>query len=207
MTTLLASGRPFEHIEFEENNLSGVDDVAAALATNPQLESLSMTGNELNDRDAELIARALEQNTNLQYLQLRRNDITAAGFKTIQAVIYNPSSLNEIEAFNHTCYVDCLEEDDDYEGGNIYGLTPQQRRRRKLYEMLSTRHAEGSNARHLNAELGEGPFVAKLVPRVLERVQQYSGDRSADSSLPLSLLFELMKSWKMSELYEHRESF
>ena len=165
-----------------------------------------MTGNELNDRDAELIARALGQNTNLQNLCLSRNDITAAGFEKISKVLYDPSSLNAIEACNHTCFVDCVDWNDDYEGGNIPGLTPQQRRRGKLYKMLSARHAAGSNAFHLNAELGEGPDIIKLVPRVFERIQQCSGDRSEDSPLPISLLFELVKSWKMPELYEHRES-
>ena len=196
---LLTCGKPFEEIDFSSNGLSGIDDVAAALATNPQLESLSMTGNELNDRDAELIARALGQNTNLENLYLSRNDLTAAGFERIRTALYDPSNLNAMESCNHTCWVNCV-------GGNIHDLTPQQRRRRKLYEMLSTRHAKGSNARHLNAETGEGPFVTKFVPRVLERVQQYSDDRSADSPLPLSLLFELMKCWKMPELYEHRRS-
>ena len=62
-------------------------------------------------RDAELIAQALEQNTNLLELYLEGNSITSAGFETIQAVIYNPSSLNAMGSCNHTCYVDCVEED------------------------------------------------------------------------------------------------
>ena len=204
LASLLTSGRPFEWLNFDRNGLSGIDDVTAALATNSQIRVLGMSGNELSDRDAELIAQALKQNTNLQNLYLSRNYITAAGFETIQAVIYNPSSLNAMEACNHTCWIDCMERNDDYEGGNDSGLTPQQRRRRKLYKMLSTRHVEGSNAFHLDAELSGEPGIIKLVPRVLERVQQCSVDRSADSSLPLSLHFELMKSWKMPELYEHR---
>ena len=207
LVPLLTCGRPFEKIGFEENKLSGVDDVAAALATNPQIKILRMSGNELDDRDAELVAQALKQNTNLLELHLDENNFTAAGFETIQAVIYNPSSLNATDACNHTCYVDCVEEDGDYEGGNTSILTPQQRRRRKLYKMLSIRHASCSNAFHLNAELGDGPGITKLVPRVLERVLQFSDDRSVYSPLPISLLFELMKSWKMPELHEHRGSF
>ena len=200
LASLLTSGRPFEEINFDRNGLSGIDDVTAALAINPQLGTLYITDNRLNDRDAELIARALKQNTNLHKLYLGENNITAAGFETIQAVIYNPSSLNAMEACNNTCYVDCVGGND-----NISGLTPQQRRRRKLYKMLSARHAASSNARHLNAELGELGII-KLVPRVLERIHQCSGDRSTDTP-PLSLFFELMKSWKMPELYEHRGSY
>ena len=202
LASLLTCGRPIERLDFDRNGLSGIDDVTAALATNPQIRVLSMTENELNDRDAELIAQALKPNTNLQQLYLGENNITATGFEKIRTAIYDPSSLNAIEACNHTCYINCVELNDDFEGGKTSGFTPQQRRRRKLYKMLSAQHALGSNARHLNAELGEGAFVIKLVPRVLERIQQCSGDRSEDSPLPISLLFELMK-----ELYEHRESF
>ena len=206
LASLLTSGRPFEEINFDRNGLSGIDDVTAALSTNPQIKTLGMSGNELSDRDAELIAQALKQNTNLHYLFVDINNITSAGFKKMSKVLYDPSSLNAIEACNHTCYVNCLERNGDYAGGNDYSMTPQQRRRRKLYKLLSTRHAEGSNAHHLNAELGEGPFVAKLVPRVLERIQQCSDDQSTDTPTPLSLIFELMKSWKMPELYERRGS-
>ena len=120
-----------------------------------------MAENELNDRDAELIAHALKHNTNLHKLYLEENNITATGFEKIRTTIYDPSSFNAMEAGNHTCY--CM----GNEGNNTHGLTPQWHRRRKLNKMLSTRHVFGSNARHLNAELGEGPFITKLVPRVL----------------------------------------
>ena len=157
LESLMTSGRPFEKLDFDNNALSGIVDVAAALSTNPQIITLSMTGNELNDRDAELIARALKQNTNLRYMFLGNNDITSAGFEKIRMTIYNPSSLKAMESCNHTCYVDCLywiEVTDYYMGANDDGLTPQQRRRRKLYEMMSSQHAVGSNAHHLNEELG-----------------------------------------------------
>ena len=106
--------------------MSGIDDVAAALATNPQIEILRMAENELNDRDAELIAHALKHNTNLHKLYLEENNITATGFEKIRTTIYDPSSFNAMEAGNHTCY--CM----GNEGNNTHGLTPQQRRRRKF---------------------------------------------------------------------------
>ena len=70
LASLLTCGRPIERLDFDRNGLSGIDDVTAALATNPQIRVLSMTENELNDRDAELIAQALKPNTNLQQLYL-----------------------------------------------------------------------------------------------------------------------------------------
>ncbi|EJK47145.1 hypothetical protein THAOC_34160 [Thalassiosira oceanica] len=203
LATLITCERPFESLVYHRNGLSGIDDVAAALATNPQLEALRITNNNLNNSDAELIAQSLKQNTNLQVLFLRGNNITSTGFEKIGTAIYDPSSLNGMESCNHTCYVDCFEQHDNCVGGNFRGMTSQQRRHRKLFTMLSTRQAEGSNARHLNAELGDGAFATRLVPRVLECIGRWSVNRSADKPTPLSLYFEIMKSWNMPELYEH----
>ena len=116
LASLLMCGRPIERLDFDRNGLSGIDDVTAALATNPQIRALSMTENKLNDRDAELIAQALKPNTNLQQLYLGENNITATGFEKIRTAIYDPSSLNAIEACNHTCYINCVELNDDFEG-------------------------------------------------------------------------------------------
>ncbi|EJK62538.1 hypothetical protein THAOC_16848 [Thalassiosira oceanica] len=196
LAALMTCGRPFDLLNFRGNGLSGIDDVAAALATNPQLERLLIRDNQLNDRDADLIAQALKQNTNLQELELDGNNITSNGFEKMSTAIYDPSSLSAVESCNHTCSVDRVE-------GNEYVMTPRQRRNRKLYQLLSTRHVESSNARHLNAELGEEKHIIKLVPKVLHCIQCYSSDRMADSSMPLSITFELIKTWMMPELFEH----
>ena len=55
---------------------------------------------------AELIAQALKQNTNLQKLFLKSNNITPAGIELISNALYDPSSLNAMESCNHACYVD-----------------------------------------------------------------------------------------------------
>ena len=185
LATLLKSGRPFERLVFGRNGLSGIDDVAAALATNPQLKILWMDGNELNDRDAELIAQALKQNTNLQCLYLEGNNITPSAFEGMRASIYNSSCFKAMESCNDTCWVDCVQD-------NCEGMTPRERQNCKMYKLLATRHAEGSNACHLNVELGE---VIKLVPSVLECVKRCSIDRTTNSVTPLSIYFELIKSW------------
>ena len=196
LVSLLASGRPFYGLDFSGNCLSGIDGVASALATNPHLRELWIGDNELNDRDAELIAQALKQNTNLQSLYLGWNDrITSAGFEKIRTAIYDPASLNAMTSCNHTCYVDDTEAEE-----NLRSLTPKQRRNRKLYKLLATRHAEGSNARHLNAEMGEGKYTIKLVPKVLHCIERYSSDQTTDSSTPLSITFELIKTWIMPTL-------
>ncbi|EJK48487.1 hypothetical protein THAOC_32710 [Thalassiosira oceanica] len=197
LTSLMTSGRPFQELDFSDNGLLGVDDAAAALATNPQLEKLFMNENQLNDRDAELIAEALKRNTILQELTLDDNSITSTGFQKLRTAIYDPSSLNAVESCNHTCYVDHMDVE-----GNDYGMTPRQRRNQKLYKLLSTRHLDGSNARHLNGELGEDKYTIKLVPKVLHCIKLYSSDKATDSSSPLSITFELIKTWMIPELFE-----
>ena len=194
LALLMTSGKSFETLDFGYNELSVIDDVAAALATNPCLEILNMSGNELNDRDAELIAQALKQNTTVRKLRLDRNDFTSAGFGRIRTAIYDPSSLKAMECCNHTCYIDCVT-------GNDFDMMPQQRRNRKLYKLLSTRHTEGSNARHLNTELGEESCTIKLVPRVLERIGLISDGRATGAPMPLSIYFELIRSWQVPEYF------
>ena len=195
LASLMMCGRHLTRIDFSDNRLSSVDYVAAALATNPQLEELNLIANDLNDSDAELIAGALKQNTILRLLDLRRNNmITAIGIEKIETAIYDPSSLNAMASCNHTCYI-------DIGGGYKNVLTPQENRRHKLYKIFSTRHSEGSNSRHLNSELGVGIFVTKLVPSVLESIGR------SYVLKPLSLYFELIRNWKMPELYEHRGTF
>ena len=194
LALLMTSGRPFEVLDFDRNGLSGIDGVAAALATNPQIITLGMIGNELSDRDAELIAQALKRNTNLQKLFLEENNVTDAGFERIRTAIYDASSLNAMGSCNHTCWVDRVE-------GN-FDAGPQHCRRRKLYQLLSTRQADGSNTRHMDTELGKDACTMKLLPRVLECIERCYSDRKLDTPMPLSLFFELIKDWKMPELFD-----
>ena len=196
LTTLMASGRPFHMLDFDFNGLSGIHDVAAALTTNPPIKILNLSRNELHDSDAELIAQALKHNTNLREFYINGNKITSSGFDKIRATIYDPSSLKAMESCNHTCWVGFA--------GNLHGMSPQQRRNRKLYELLSERNAENSNNRHLDAEFEEEACIIKHVPIVLECTKRLSIDRATDASAPLSIFYELIRNWKMVELFaEH----
>ena len=196
LTTLMTSGKHFHKLDFEHNVLSGIDDVAAALTTNPPIKILNLSGNELNDSDAELIAQALKHNTNLREFYISRNKFTSAGLNKIRATIYDPSSLKSMESSNHTCWV--------VFAGNVHGISPQQRRDRKLYELLSDRNAENSNVRHLDTEFEEEACIIKVVPIVLECIKRFSIDRATDALVPLSIFYELIRNWKIAELFaEH----
>ena len=106
---------------------------------------------------------------------------------------------------NHTCRIEGIDLDSVL--GNRPETTPLDNRRRKLYHLISLRNREGSNVRHLNSEFGdedEDEVTLKLVPRVLERVHCYSNGYRADTVRPLSITYEILRGWKMPELYEQR---
>ena len=85
--------------------------------------------------------------------------------------------------------------------------------RRKIYHLLSERNKEGSNVHYLNSEFDdddeEGGVSIKLVPRVLECVRDYhcalldDYRKKYNPVPPLSIMFEILRSWKVPELYEH----
>ena len=58
---------------------------------------------------------------------------------------------------------------------------------------------------HLNLEFGnedEDDDSLKLVPRVLESVHRYSYVYRPNTAQPLSIMYEILRSWKIPELYE-----
>ena len=165
-----------------------------------------MSNNNLNDDDAVLIARALKHNTNLKDLWLDDNDITEVGRSALCKAIYDPTGLNSLSDCNHTCRIHGLNSGE----GTIKNLsTPKHNRAWKIYRLLSTRNREGSNVYHLNLELGdEEEDTLALVPNVLESVYRYyNGYRrnTVNSGVPpLSTMYEILRSWKVPELYEPR---
>ena len=86
---------------------------------------------------------------------------------------------------------------------NQDGITPMDSRADKIYHLLSLRNREGSNVQHLNLEFEDDDSLA-LVPRVLESVHRYSRDGQGQNSVhPLTIMYEILRSWKMPELHEN----
>ncbi|KAL7549231.1 hypothetical protein ACHAWF_012518 [Thalassiosira exigua] len=138
--------------------------------------------------------------------------------------------MNSAFNSNHTCEIYDF---DDLRGinenkTNTFHSGPDSKglRRRKCYALLCRRHGLSSNCSHLDRELGEECSV-KLVPMVLESVSlslRYGYEESPDviaqqehesSGLrmarileravpPLSVMFEIIRGWKMPDLYERR---
>ena len=87
-------------------------------------------------------------------------------------------------------------------------------RARKIYHLLSVRNREESNVYHLNLEFGdddndEDDAALKLVPKVLECVQRHAEIYEIYGFgfpyvIPLSIMYEVLRGWKVPELYERR---
>ena len=212
---LLASDKSFECVDFDRNNIQtqGGSAISDYISNNPPLENLLLSGNKLNDDDAILIAQALKQNTNLGWLHLYYNDFTDIGCQTLSKAVYNPTCLNSVYDCNHTCqiHLDGIDRDLPRWCNNSGVSNPKSKRRMKMHYILSLRHKERSNVQHLNLEFedddDEGGLALKIVPKVLETVYKHSNTRRGPSSVahkldhPLSIMYEILRGWKMPELY------
>jgi hypothetical protein len=187
------------------------------LASNDFLERLDLSGNNLNDRDAALIATALETNSTLKLLLLGSNRFTAIGgqhFGTALRVnntleylmlgdrqsdatsatfcaLFDDTSLNSAADSNHICCVGCYllgrNEPNDAEGN----------RQRKIYNILARRNKDMSNVQHFDE------IDINLFPEILLAVQRYSNARVPLHLFygvnlrvnALSIVYELVRKW------------
>jgi len=203
---LFASDRTWEKLDLEGNNIRtrGGTEIPNYIASNPPLTHLYLTGNKLNDDDATLIARALKGNTNLKNLRIHNNTgITDIGNNALRVAIYDPTSLNSMSDCKHACIIHV-----DSDRGMNNSILISLGRGSKIYKLLSERNKEGSNVQHLNSEFEDGDEEndnsLKLVPHVLECVYRYYHNASRINELPLSIMYEILRGWKMPELYEMR---
>ena len=198
---LLESDKRFSTIDFDTNNMQTGDYIA----TNTSLDKLYLNGNHITDDDAVFIAEALKQNTNLRYLSLGNNDITHVGRGALSSATYDSTTLNSLVGCNHSCFIAGVDLVDRRSHLNKYTYA----RTLKLYNLLSFRNREGSNVHHLSSEfdIDEDENSLVLVPRVLESVYRYSernlGYHDFDRVHPLSIMYEILRSWKMPALYEN----
>ena len=207
LQSILSECNNFTTISVNRNSIrtGGGTEISDFILGNPPLMELSLKSNNLNDDDAILISRALKHNTNLKILNLSGNSITEVGNGALRKAVNGPTSLNTVSDSNHTCFIDGIDFGDSPKN---YRHTARYNRSRKLYHLLSVRNREGSNVRHLNLEFGdendEDDDSIKLVPKVLESIHHYHYASLMGCAKPLSIIYEIMRSWKMPELYERR---
>lgn len=119
---------------------------------------------------------------------------------------YDTTSLNALSDCNHTCKMYGIGTGPSLDYLNIRSGA----KARKIYHLLSTRNQEGSNVQHLNTEFDEDDDSLKLAPKVLGFISRL--ERPSRKSLhynfvhPLSIMYEIIRSWEMPELCETRVS-
>ena len=208
---LFTCGKSFSHIALEGNEIrtGGSTEISDYLATNPPLKKLYLAGNHLDDDDAILIARALKRNYSLQHLHLGDNDLTEEGENALSNALYDSTSLNSMVDCNHSCKISGIAIPVNV-SVNHPGITPKCNRAFKIYHLLALRNREGSNVEHLNLEFGNDDDESlALVPNVLASVQQYYHSAMfarhdySNQVHPLSIMYEILRSWKMPALYEN----
>ena len=201
LCSLLSCNKEFSFIDLKSNNVrtGSRTEIPDYLATNPPLKYLNLAKNHLDDNDAVMIACALKRNTKLQGLRLGQNDFTEEGGRAaLRNAIYDSTSLKSVAGSNHSCSIVGI--GFDHINNEKYSQV-KVNRGRKIFNLLSSRHREGTNVRHLDSEFDDESL--KLVPKVLDCVNNYAEHGSTDDVHPLSIVYEILRSWKMPTLYEN----
>ena len=166
----------------------------------PNLDLLCLVGNNLDDDDAIHLADALRHNRTLEHLTVRGNRFTKLGDETLKRVVYDDSSLNALADSNHRCIIRGFR---SWSGLHLNYCS----RAQKIFRLLEERNKEGSNAHHMESEMG-GDKV-KILPLALAAIQIYGEHKDRrmwndDNELvmvkdasQLSITYELLKSWNM----------
>mmetsp|Transcript_17562 Transcript_17562/g.34848 ORF Transcript_17562/g.34848 Transcript_17562/m.34848 type:complete len:547 (-) Transcript_17562:92-1732(-) len=178
------------------------------LRSNPELESLRLRDNYLNDDDAVHVANALRHNTNLQYLALSGNNFTERGIAALETALFDQTSLNSAADSNHRCIIHLGDYDIENDVNGNYIGDATENRKRKIYKILSRQCRDGSNLMHLDEE----NIVPEIMPNVLgmiaslESLREYQ-EVQLDGELvePIALVYEIMRGWKMPMLYCFRK--
>ncbi|EJK45877.1 hypothetical protein THAOC_35487 [Thalassiosira oceanica] len=202
----------YKLLDFSGNDLqtNGGTDIPDLIAANASLKSLNLHGNRLNDDDAVMIAQSLGGNTNLRRLYVEDNNIQERGMRALYEAVNNTSTLNELSDSNHSCFLQGLSDKFDLEWINNQdgpnGL--YENRMCKIHKLMAERYRNGGgNVPHLNLEMsGENAVLLApfLMESVVRRHDAFLKSYDESSACSLGLLYELVKDWKMAELFSFR---
>eukprot|EP00956_Cyclotella_meneghiniana_P021969 scaffold40761_cov34-Cyclotella_meneghiniana.AAC.2 len=202
------------NIDLSENHLSNLrpTDISDFLSSNPSLEELDLSNNPFNERDIVNITDALKHNTTLRRLRIwfwDRDLPTTwgrpANLYLLESAIYDSTSLNAASDSNHHCnlWLGTIGESyiDNFNTCHDHTLN----RRKKIYTLLSKRNRHRENASFFELD-GIG---IKHIPKILSLLRLFSEHHSYDEESiqgqdevkPLSIAYEIMRDWRMPELY------
>jgi hypothetical protein len=161
----------------------------------------------------------LKQNTHLNELNLKDNDITEDGDENLLKVLFDTTSMDSIVESNHTCTPYTYDAKDDWVVAqrpiieeevfkiNKGEYTIGQKIRRKVVLALCGVDGELFDLSHLN------DLPLQLMPRVLELIQEHTDARAEEIAVSfrieklksdaLSRLFHTLRGWELPLLFEN----
>jgi len=179
---------------------------AEFLQSNPSLKKLMLFDNPLSGEDFVHMQTALQNNTTLLQLTYELDTLPIT-WRRLISVVFDRTSLNAAYESNHHC---CVKGFSHNNGKICYkyfntGSHPEWNRRKKIYTILSMRNMNRQNAAHFESE----NMGIKYLPQILSILKQFSehnlhneDDDVGDHDVkPLSIVYEIMRDWKMPELY------
>eukprot|EP00956_Cyclotella_meneghiniana_P002914 scaffold3474_cov50-Cyclotella_meneghiniana.AAC.3 len=194
-----------QEIVLSDNHLSNLrpTDMSEFLLSNPSLVELDLIDNPFNEQDIVYIADALRHNTTLRLLRFRFPD-PPTNWNLLESAIFDSTSLNAAYDSNHHCRLYIYEPGSYIRRFNTCD-DPELNRRKKIYTLLSKRNSRRENASFVELD-GIG---IKHIPQILSLLKTFSehhlhdgyGIQGEDEVKPLSIAYEIMRDWRMPELY------
>eukprot|EP00956_Cyclotella_meneghiniana_P002400 scaffold2686_cov70-Cyclotella_meneghiniana.AAC.3 len=209
--------KSIEKIDLADNNLSnlGPTDISDFLVSNSSLVELRLCGNPFNEQDIVHTANALRHNTTLRQLMFRFHE-PPSNLDLLKSVVFDRSGLDSAYYSNHHCKITILRE--EVIGHDIIesDITADVRnfnkcydhvmnRRKKIYNILSTRNMNRENAAYFESRgmsINHIPqILSVLKPFSEHHLYEESGRQEEDEVTPLSIAYEIMRDWKIPEVY------
>eukprot|EP00956_Cyclotella_meneghiniana_P020720 scaffold36945_cov42-Cyclotella_meneghiniana.AAC.1 len=203
-----------ESMELTRNGISNLlpGDISDLLSSNPSLKILDLRGNPFNGQDIVYIADALRNNTSLRNLRLglNNNRVLPGNWPPLLPIVFDQTSLNSAYDSNHHCHLEILSRQlrphpiskfiskfNKYED-------PIMNRRKKIYHILSTRNRNRENAAYFESDdigIMHMPRILALLKPFTEHYLDDKEGKEDDEVEPLSIAYEILRDWKMPELY------
>lgn len=181
----------------------GPMDMSEFLSSNPSLVHLNLCGNPFDRQDIVYIADALRNNKTLCHLELSGRNILNH-CHLLDSVIFDRTSLNAAYESNHHCEIKIWGSgiSSDTENFNAYDDTIMNRNKK----ILSSRNRNRENAAYFDSDdisIKHIPHILSVLKPLSRRNRDRSGNRTKgeDEVKPLSIVYEIMRDWKMPELY------
>eukprot|EP00956_Cyclotella_meneghiniana_P010976 scaffold15382_cov104-Cyclotella_meneghiniana.AAC.2 len=199
-----------KNISLSGRNLSNLrrTDMSVFLLSNPSLRFLKLWSIPFTEEDIVYIADALRSNTTLHKLTVGFNSYPIpSNWHYIGSAIFNCTSLNAVYNSNHHCSIRMTQPQSSILDKFNKCNDPVKNRRKKIYNILSTRNRRRENAAYFESDGIRIKHIPQILASLKSLSEHYLGDKRGsqhvDEVKPLSIAFEIMRDWKIPELYNY----